>query len=258
MADNGQPFFDLSGKHALVTGATGPLGRALAVALADAGADVSVTTLSDDAGEETEANSILNECWSLGRKGEAKRVDLTDDAAVDAAVGELEDAIGPISILVNATHRANIKPVLESSLAEWEREIARNATSVFVASQAVALAILTLSTSTVAIWTWVAIWGVGGAFAPMLEPLLITRAFGVRHFGAVSGLMAVIAFGGQTLGPIGGAALFDATGSYDLSFALYVAGFAISFMLFAATSLALRSGSFRTAADRAGMSRARR
>ena len=143
MADNdlpdggGMPFFDLSGKHALVTGATGPLGRALAVALADAGADVSVTTLSDDAGEETEANSILNECWSLGRKGEAKRLDLTDDAAVEAAVAELEESIGPISILVNATHRANIKPVLESSLAEWERELSRNATSVFVASQAV-------------------------------------------------------------------------------------------------------------------------
>ncbi|MEE8338152.1 MAG: SDR family oxidoreductase [Dehalococcoidia bacterium] len=143
MADNdlpdggGLPFFDLSGKHALVTGATGPLGRALAVALADAGADVSVTTLSDDAGEETEANSILNECWSLGRRGEAKRLDLTDDAAVETAVAELEESIGPISILVNATHRANIKPVLESSLAEWERELARNATSVFVASQAV-------------------------------------------------------------------------------------------------------------------------
>jgi 2-deoxy-D-gluconate 3-dehydrogenase len=136
MADNGQPFFDLSGKHALVTGATGALARALSVALADAGADVSVTTLNDDAGEETEANSILNECWSLGRKGEAKRVDLTDDVAVDAAIGELEDSIGPISILVNATHRANIKPVLDTSLAEWEREIARNATSVFVTSQA--------------------------------------------------------------------------------------------------------------------------
>ena len=37
-------FFDLSGKHALVTGATGPLQRALAVALAEAGADVSLTT----------------------------------------------------------------------------------------------------------------------------------------------------------------------------------------------------------------------
>jgi NAD(P)-dependent dehydrogenase (short-subunit alcohol dehydrogenase family) len=131
------PYFDLSGKHALVTGATGALGRALAVALGEAGADVSVTTLADNADEETQANSILNECWSLGRKGDAKRVDLTDPAAVDAAVAALEDSIGSIDILVNAGHEANIKPVLESSLGDWDREIGRNVTAVFVASQAV-------------------------------------------------------------------------------------------------------------------------
>ena len=135
--DDGAPFFDLSGKHALVTGATGPLARALAVALADAGADVSVTTLRDDGGEETQANSILNECWSLGRKGEAKRIDLTDPAAVEAAVAEIEQSIAPLDILVNAAHGANIKPVLDASLEDWQNELGRNATSVFVATQAV-------------------------------------------------------------------------------------------------------------------------
>ena len=133
----GAPFFDLSGKHALVTGATGPLARALALALAEAGADVSVTTLHDDAAEEVQANSILNECWSLDRKGEARRIDLTAPAAVAAAVAALEDAVAPVDILVNAAHGANIKPVLDASLDDWERELARNATSVFVASQAV-------------------------------------------------------------------------------------------------------------------------
>jgi gluconate 5-dehydrogenase len=134
----GKNPFDLTGRHALVAGATGDLGRALAVALAEAGADVSVTTLHDDSAEETQANSILNECWSLGRKGQARRLDLTDPAAVDAAVEALEAAVAPIDILVNAAHGANIKPVAEASLAEWEREIARNATSVFVVCQAVA------------------------------------------------------------------------------------------------------------------------
>lgn len=138
MAANGDlPFFDLGGKHALVSAATGPLARALAVALAEAGADVSVTTLHDDASEEMQANSILNECWSIGRRGEAKRLDLTDPAAVAAAVVALEGDVAPIDILVNAAHGANIKPVLEASLEDWEREIARNATSVFVATQAV-------------------------------------------------------------------------------------------------------------------------
>ncbi|MEZ4502140.1 MAG: SDR family oxidoreductase [Dehalococcoidia bacterium] len=133
----GRNPFDLSGKHALVTGAVGPLGRALATALAEVGANVSVTTCHDDAGEETEANSILNECWSFGRKGAARRVDLTDPAAVEAAVAAIEGEVGPLDILVNAAHYANIKPVLEASLDDWKRELDRNATSVFVASQAV-------------------------------------------------------------------------------------------------------------------------
>ncbi len=136
-ADGGPPLFDLAGKHALVTAATGPLARSLAVALAEAGADVSVTTLHDDAGEAVQANSILNECWSIGRRGQARRLELTDPAAVGAAVASLEGDVGPIDILVNAAHGANIKPVLEASLEDWEREIARNATSVFVATQAV-------------------------------------------------------------------------------------------------------------------------
>ena len=136
-AEAGTALFDLSGKHALVAGAAGPLGRALAVALAEAGADVSVTTLHDDADEEVRANSILNECWSLGRRGAAHRLDLTDPAAVATAVAALEDDVAPIDILVNAAHGANIKPLLDVSIEDWEREFARNATSVFVATQAV-------------------------------------------------------------------------------------------------------------------------
>ncbi len=128
--------FDLSGRHALVTGATGPLGRALAVALAEAGADVSVTTTSNDASEEAAASAILAECQALGRKGAAQRVDLTDPAGFDAAVDAIESSVAPIDILVNATHGANIKPVGDASLAEWERELSRNATTVFVACQA--------------------------------------------------------------------------------------------------------------------------
>lgn len=131
-------YFDLSGKHALVTAATGALQRALAVALAEAGATVSVTTLHDDAAEETAANSILNECWSTGSgEGRAVRLDLTSPSAVDTAVATLESEIAPIDILVNGAHEANIQPVVEIDLAAWERELSRNATSAFVATQTV-------------------------------------------------------------------------------------------------------------------------
>ncbi len=80
-------------------------------------------------------------------------------------------------------------------------------------------------------------WGFGGAFARMLEPLLVTRAFGVRHFGAISGLVAMISFGGQVIGPLGGAFLFDVTGSYEWPFSLYAMGFAVSALLWAVSSL---------------------
>jgi len=133
----GRNPFDLSGRNAIVTGATGPLGRALGTALAEAGANVSVTTANDSAEEETTANSILNECWSYGRKGVARRLDLTEPAAFEMALTAIEDEVGPTHILVNAAHAANIKPVLEASVDEWRREFERNATSVFVASQAV-------------------------------------------------------------------------------------------------------------------------
>jgi len=111
-------FFDLEGKHALVTGATGPLQRALAVGLADAGANVSLTTTHDRQDEEVQANSILNECWSIGRTGDALTVDLMDEAALTAAVDQLEGSIAPIDILVNASHAAVIKPFLDMTADE--------------------------------------------------------------------------------------------------------------------------------------------
>jgi len=129
--------FSLAGKHALVTGATTPLARALAVALAEAGANVSVTTTRDQRAEEVLANSILNECWAAaGVSGHAKTLDLADPNAVEGAISALERDVAPIDILVNATHEANVKPALEATLEDWRTEVDRNATTVFVACQA--------------------------------------------------------------------------------------------------------------------------
>ena len=136
--NEGKNPFDLTGRHALVAGGAGALGRALALALAEAGADVSLTTLHDDAAEEAAANAILSECRALGRRGEVRRVDLANPQAVAAAVDSLETAVAPIAILVNAAYNANIKPVVDASLADWERELSRNVTTVFAASQTLA------------------------------------------------------------------------------------------------------------------------
>ncbi len=99
-------------------------------------------------------------------------------------------------------------------------------------SQGVAVGILLIEASTIGVLMWVVFWGIGGAFAPMLEPLMINNAFGVRNFGAVSGITQMVSFGGQLFGSIGGAALYDATGSYDLPFTLYAVGFVIAAVFF--------------------------
>jgi len=128
--------FELTGQHAVVAGAVGPAGRALAMALAEAGARVSATTLTRDPAEEPAAHSILNECWTLGRDGKALTLDLTDAGAVGTAFGALEREVAPIDILVNAGHAATLKPALEVSIEEWRRELDRNVTGAFVTAQA--------------------------------------------------------------------------------------------------------------------------
>jgi len=95
-------------------------------------------TLDATQKDEVAANSILNECWSAGsQNGQSKTVDLSNYAAVEAAVAALESQIGPIDILVNAAHSANIKPVLESTVDDWKNELDRNATAVFSPTLAV-------------------------------------------------------------------------------------------------------------------------
>lgn len=92
----GQP---LAGRNALVLGVERPAGRRAAVALAEAGADVAVVTLSEDVKAEFAANSTANEFWALGRKGIALTSD-SGETAVREAIADATVELGPISVLV--------------------------------------------------------------------------------------------------------------------------------------------------------------
>ena len=120
-------------------------------------------------------------------------------------------------------------------------------------AQAIATGVLVANTDTPGIVAWVIFWGFGGAFAPMMEPLLVTRAFGVRHYGAIAGLVSMISFGGQVLGPLAGTFFFDLTDSYTIPFALYTGGFLLAAVLWAAAAILMRRPAFREASARAGM-----
>jgi hypothetical protein len=90
---------ELSGRNAVVLGVERPAGRRAAVALAEAGADVAVVTLSRDTSAEFAANSTANEFWALGRKGVAITSDGTA-ASVREAIAAATADLGPISIFV--------------------------------------------------------------------------------------------------------------------------------------------------------------
>ncbi|MFN8585457.1 MAG: SDR family NAD(P)-dependent oxidoreductase [Dehalococcoidia bacterium] len=119
----------LDGLHALVAGAGGPHARPAAVALAEAGATVSLFTQADDRAQEVEAQSILNECWSLGRDGEVVRLDATDAAHLAAALDAIEAKHGPVSVLVTVPPAP--QPHAEEAFdgGAWDAEFRRSATS---------------------------------------------------------------------------------------------------------------------------------
>ena len=108
----------LEGRHVLVAGVREPEGRVLAVALAEAGAAVSVTTRRVELAEEVAANSILNECWTFGREGRAITLDLGNPAAVAAALDSLEADLAPLDAVVTPLPPADAVNVLAAAAAE--------------------------------------------------------------------------------------------------------------------------------------------
>ncbi len=89
----------LAKRNALVLGVERPAGRKAAVALAEAGADVAVVTLSEDTQAEFAANSTANEFWAIGRKGIALTSD-GGETTVKEAIADATVELGPISVLV--------------------------------------------------------------------------------------------------------------------------------------------------------------
>jgi gluconate 5-dehydrogenase len=128
------PLFDVSGRLALVTGSTRGIGRALAEGLVRAGCDVAVNGRSAEAAERVAA-----ELGALGPgTAHACAFDVTDSAAVDAAVAALEEGVAPIDVLVNNTGMQQRKPFTEFSDDEWQRLLDVNLTSAFTVARAVA------------------------------------------------------------------------------------------------------------------------
>ena len=131
------PLFDLNGKTALVTGASGGLGREFAIMLARAGADVAVVARREAPLAETAAA-----IEALGRRSFSATLDVTDTAAVGETVGRIERDFAAIDILVNNAGVARVGPALEMTEDDWDCVLDTNLKGCFFTAQAVAKAMV--------------------------------------------------------------------------------------------------------------------
>ncbi|HEX2071662.1 MAG TPA: SDR family oxidoreductase [Thermoleophilaceae bacterium] len=124
--------------RAIVTGSDSGIGRATAVALADAGYDVGITWHEDrDGAAETAA-----EVEGHGRRAVVERLDLADPTGAAAATATLIDGLGGLDVLVNNAGGAPPHPFLEYPLADWQAAIDVNLTGTFACAQAGARALV--------------------------------------------------------------------------------------------------------------------
>jgi 2-deoxy-D-gluconate 3-dehydrogenase len=126
-------LFSLEGRVALVTGASRGLGQAMALGLAEAGADIAGLDLleCDDTGEQVQA---------LGRKFHAIQCNLLEASPDDLAkvVGEVVETLGSIDILVNNAGIIRRAPIFEFSEVDWDEVLQINLKAVFFLSQVAA------------------------------------------------------------------------------------------------------------------------
>jgi NAD(P)-dependent dehydrogenase (short-subunit alcohol dehydrogenase family) len=130
-------LFDLSGRTAIVTGASRGLGQVFARALALAGADLILT-----ARNVAHLAPFVAEIESLGRKALPLELDVRDQSSIEAMASAAESACGQIDILVNNAGCNVRKPALEVSWDDWNLVLETNLRGSFFVAQQIALRML--------------------------------------------------------------------------------------------------------------------
>jgi len=122
----------LSGQKALVTGANSGIGRAIAIALGHAGADVVVNYVSRD----EEAQKVVQEIQRCGARAYAHRADVSSEASVEKMFGTMISEFGTIDILVNNAGLQKDAPFEDLSVADWDLVMNVNLKGQFLCSRA--------------------------------------------------------------------------------------------------------------------------
>jgi 3-oxoacyl-[acyl-carrier protein] reductase len=123
----------LQGKVALVTGGSRGIGKAVAMALAEAGAQVAVNYRSHGA----EADAVCAEIKCQGGKAMAAQADVSVASQVAEMIRQIEQRLGTVAILVNNAGIARPQPIDQITEQDWDEVLAVNLKSVFLVTQAV-------------------------------------------------------------------------------------------------------------------------
>ena len=122
--------FDLTGKVALVTGASSGLGVHFARTLAAAGASVAIAARRAD-----RLASLQAELQSAGAKAVAVELDVQSGDSITAAFAAVEEALGPIDIVVNNAGISIVKPALEMPVEDWDAVVNTNLRGAWLVTQ---------------------------------------------------------------------------------------------------------------------------
>lgn len=118
----------LERRVALVTGASRGIGRAIAIALAEAGASVAINYRQ----QKTAAEEVRSLVRNLGRHAVGLQADVSFSADVDQLVAAAEHELGPVDILVNNAGITQIKPFFQLTEADWDEILRVNLKSAFL------------------------------------------------------------------------------------------------------------------------------
>ncbi|NLS01111.1 SDR family oxidoreductase [Rhizobium sp. P38BS-XIX] len=133
-----QDWFSLEGKRALITGASRGLGRSMALALAEAGADIVITGRTQNTLDQT-----ADEIRALGRNVWTVKADMGKPEECESACQDVVARLGPVDILVNNLGNREINVSIEKeTLADWRQMIDLNLTSCFLGTKIIGGAML--------------------------------------------------------------------------------------------------------------------
>ena len=125
------PSFDLTGQTALVTGASKGLGKAISLALANAGADVALGLRDPASGDD-----VVREIRAMGRRALAVPMDVRNREQIDSAIGTVVSTLGRLDIVVNNAGLGPSAPAEDVTEENFDLTVDVNMKGVFFVSQA--------------------------------------------------------------------------------------------------------------------------